>query len=603
MKYFRLNVTLTLTGPILTQSSTPGEPGIDSPVARSDNGQVILPFSLVKGRVRQSWCELFGDDAETWFGSKADGAYVPNRARFRFSDFVAAEGDRDGVKHRIRIDRRTGTADDGALQFIESPFAPGEEVEFRGEVSWFGDAGVSSEITKLEQAFRWTNNFGAERTTGFGRLTNVVCETAKELPPADAHAATEAVAPIRGLQIEMREPFCIARRQTSKNLFESDDIISGAVIRGVLATLFNQSRGEVGSAEINEHVPRWKILGEWFNSIRFTAAVPVAEGEANVPVAAPLSIVHDQKRQWHDVALCDAPIVFSYPDGGETRFRAPKFDVDWKKEEHQTVESDFGWTFPHRELRVRTAIESSTRRAKDEQLFAYEMVIPTGFRWHGTVDLSRVDADKRPQLLAELNALLSLAGTDGVQGFGKTKARARVVIGEPLPPRFISTLEPFADGLWIVALQSPALLCDPKNFIESTGDANLREAYAHVFDAMSDRTLQLVRYFARQSLAGGEYLHHRFQGRKPYVPFLLTDRGSVFVLRQTADATALLTDWLHHGLPLPTWAKERYGGEWKTNPFLPIDGFGTIAVNLPCHIDKKPEPGTFIEIAAEKGGA
>ena len=72
MKYLQIPITLTLFGPILTESSAAGEPGIDSPVARNAGGDVILPFSLVKGRVRQSWDELSNQsraaNAEEWFG-------------------------------------------------------------------------------------------------------------------------------------------------------------------------------------------------------------------------------------------------------------------------------------------------------------------------------------------------------------------------------------------------------------------------------------------------------------------------------------------------------------------------------------------------------
>ena len=57
MKQITTVVSLELIGPILTQSSKPGEPGVDSPFARNA-GHCFLPYSLVKGRVRQSWEEL-----------------------------------------------------------------------------------------------------------------------------------------------------------------------------------------------------------------------------------------------------------------------------------------------------------------------------------------------------------------------------------------------------------------------------------------------------------------------------------------------------------------------------------------------------------------
>ena len=104
-----------------------------------------------------------------------------------------------------------------------------------------------------------------------------------------------------------------------------------------------------------------------------------------------------------------------------------------------------------------------------------------------------------------------------------------------------------------------------------------------------------MRFFASQSLAGG-YQVLRFQANKPYNPFLLTDPGSVFVLRASGDiasAQASIAQWLHAGLSLPGWAQARYGNHWRTCPFLPEDGFGEVAVNLPCHVEKKPGEGLF----------
>ena len=62
MRKLMLEVTftirLTLQGPILTQATAIGAIGIDAPMARDSAGQYYLPFSLVRGRLRQSWAEL-----------------------------------------------------------------------------------------------------------------------------------------------------------------------------------------------------------------------------------------------------------------------------------------------------------------------------------------------------------------------------------------------------------------------------------------------------------------------------------------------------------------------------------------------------------------
>ncbi len=79
---------------------------------------------------------------------------------------------------------------------------------------------------------------------------------------------------------------------------------------------------------------------------------------------------------------------------------------------------------------------------------------------------------------------------------------------------------------------------------------------------------------------------------EPYNPFLLTDAGSVFVLEAEAGQQPLaqtkIDDWLQFGLPLPDWAVKRYGDHGSTCPFRRVDGFGEIAVNLPCHTSPAP---------------
>ncbi|MFQ5741493.1 MAG: hypothetical protein ACE5JX_21050, partial [Acidobacteriota bacterium] len=77
--------------------------------------------------------------------------------------------------------------------------------------------------------------------------------------------------------------------------------------------------------------------------------------------------------------------------------------------------------------------------------------------------------------------------------------------------------------------------------------------------------------------------------KSPYAPYLLTTSGSVFVLRETKEVVrSELEKWLRGGLPLPGWAVKRYGDSWRTCPFVRENGFGEIALNLPCHTQSKP---------------
>ena len=54
MIHLRLDVKLTLVGPLFTQATNPGASGIDAVMARDRDGRPYLPYSLVRGKLRQS---------------------------------------------------------------------------------------------------------------------------------------------------------------------------------------------------------------------------------------------------------------------------------------------------------------------------------------------------------------------------------------------------------------------------------------------------------------------------------------------------------------------------------------------------------------------
>ena len=96
-----LTVTLTLKGPILTQSTAAGSFGVDAPMARTSDGMHYLAGTLIKGRLRQSLNELyeaaggaFTVPIDRLFGS-ATGSLISvgssvkaSRGLLRFTDFI-----------------------------------------------------------------------------------------------------------------------------------------------------------------------------------------------------------------------------------------------------------------------------------------------------------------------------------------------------------------------------------------------------------------------------------------------------------------------------------------------------------------------------------
>jgi hypothetical protein len=589
----RLDITLSLVGPILTKSSVAGPAGISAAMAMAD-GSYYLPYSLVRGRLRESMEELGSSVVVELFGpsvaTKTTGdPVVPKRGLLQFSDFKAVQSgaSMQRLGYRVSIDPERGSAAKRDLLVMDRPFAPGEIVAFSGSISFFATA--EEQVQKIERevtlGLRFLTNLGSGRTVGFGRLKDVTVVRAQCQPGPQPRSTSTPVPETACWTLTLSDfsgPLCIVRRPLGKNLFISDDTIPGGVIKGALAELLRK-------LTISDCV----ALRSNLDRVRFTHAFP---GQRNRPFMPPLSLVKVEvtgqkggpaRESLLDGALCRKPFLVND--------RAPSFAIDWK--DTDSVRKQFGWPHLTRELRVRTAIDRERRRAEDGKLFAYEMIKPGKTVWHGLVDLQRVNHDERQKVAAELAAVL----LRGLPGIGKTKAHARAVTMEPqTTPKKAKR----HDGCWILCLQTPALLLDPLNCNAGLDPQQLKALYQSAFDdllpadTLAVSPLIIDNFFARQAMYGG-YLVHRFQAptppERPYYPFLLTEPGSVFVVRPSANtdsekAQATIQSWVDHGLPLPRWAAERYGSNWSTCPFLPENGFGEVAIS-PFSDDARKAPG------------
>jgi hypothetical protein len=590
-------------------------------MARNERDEYCLPRTLVKDclcegvRTLRDVDPSFAAKMDDWFGERSEKAtqsggggssVEPYRALLRWGDFTHPSVARTGGNtFRIRIDRARGAADEGAYQVIETPFAPGERVTFEGAVEFFAEDDEAREIQRaIAFGFNWLMSAGALKNIGFGELVESGVETCADDAAQDAAPSASFGGAGFDLIVRPETPFCLARRRTNPNLFESDSVIPGGALKGSLATTWLRMSGR-RSANYVAVSGDASALARNFHLVRFSHAFPSERpkktgGSARRAVAPPLSLVKAGDGKLYDVALCEGPGLVGAPAS------APSFQIDWKDDDYAEVDRMFGREWPPHELQVRTSIERG--RAKESELFAYEKIVPGGYEWYAKADLSRIADDaERAEAERQLCELLAR----GLRDLGKTKSRASV---EMLPPGAVKPKQVSKpkerDGVWIVALQTPALLCDPRPLDETSGAAELRAAYEQTWDSLSGGALALVRYFAAQSLAGGRYLRERFQAGKPYNPFLLTDAGSVFVLRAKRDeagaenaelkgkAAGLIEAWLAHGLPVPDWAGELYargdydGAHWSNNPFVPENGYGEINVNLPVHWDRKPVKGT-----------
>lgn len=615
-----LLVKLTLKAPILSQSTSIGSYGIDSPMARNASGKYYLPGTLVKGRLRQAWEELlsvgltdFNPPIEDWLGkatANQDNGNIsiePFRTLLHFQDFIDNNERSYNTSYRISIDPQRSAVNKGAYQTIETPYIPGEDVTFEGTITYF-----SNDIQQADKiknyvliGLRWITSFGAERTVGFGRLVNVsIIENYQNLSvqPLSTTDSPDLIDFI----LKPLSPFCVVRSQLNNNLFESEEVISGGILKGAIATSWRTSLGLKTYGEISQETDSLRPeLCKNFEMLRFTHAFPsIANQQTQLmrPVVAPLSLVKypskNKMTQLRDVAFSPGPILF----GDDTSLVAPSFAIDWKN--YDDVQEIFGWPYLQRELRVRTAIDSIRRKAFDEKLFAYETIIPQNFVWCGQIDLSQVNQTERTQVEKQLREILSYK----LGGLGKTKAEFEITLQ---PKGTIQSKQSSntnnKDSLWVVTLQTPTILCDPRLLDESTQSNKLFDAYSEIWNQISDSSLKLIRFFAQQSLSGGFYLHRRFQPDKPYNPYLLTEPGSVFVLEANPGkidkAHSYIHEWLLYGLPLPKWAIELYrrdnrpGNYWANCPYLTSNGYGEIAVNLDIHWSNQPKQGEFYAIS------
>lgn len=597
----RLKVTLTLEGPVLSRASAPAAPGIDSPVARGPGDHPILPFSLVRGRLRQAWEEIgpaigMGRPRlEELLGrasGDADGDWQPHAGRLAFSDFVAARKGGSQVDASVALDDARRAAEEGALRHLELPFLAGEKIDFLGEVRFLarGAEDAAKVAGDLEKGLRWIPFFGSERTVGFGRALGVATQLETRIPP-EPELKPDSAEVWLPLLLRFQSSFCLAQRPEGGNLFEGAEVVPGGALKGTLARTLQRLCGLAPGAEIAGNLPAPFVeLGRHFGRLRFTHAFP-SSPDGPRPCVLPLSTVAGKAENgtdFYDLALCRGPLLI----GGA----APTFAIDWKESQTDKIREELGWpkAKPRRELRLRTAISRAERRAADELLFGYEAVCPGDLVWRAAVDLEEVPPLKRPAVVAELRVLLDL----GLQGIGKTAAEALVEVGpgQPVLP-LESAIEAIGEGderVFVLALQTPALLADPGVLGEAAGDRRLFAAYAAAWHDLSGGELSLRRFFSQERLAGG-YLTERFRrargsGEKAYRPYFLTETGSVFVLAADDETKAgsLLARWARLGLELPSWAKERYGDSWKTNPFTRQDGYGEVAVNLDWHRDRRP---------------
>ncbi len=603
MQKISMKISLTLRGPLLTQSTNPGELGLDAVVARHNDKEKTpyLPGTLITGRLRQAMEELlsieqdksshwFNPNIAAWFGLASESDNTPLRKQLFFSDFDLDNLNslnNKAIRDRITIDHETEAVKKQQIALLENPFISGKEYTFTGYLHFFAPQEQSNHILKhIKTAFNWLTQLGSMKSIGFGRVSKV--EFTELTPKSIPSPSSNPISIPKRIRFTFKPeyPFCLAKKPVPNgNRFESEAIIPGGAILGAIATSWNQMLGKSNSVIGPDLDAERKELSKNFSKLRLTHAFPSYDKEKR-PVVAPLSLVKRSKDSpLYDVSLVSSPCLIED--------EPISFALDWKEQNSLNNYpwppirfKDWGWAKLKTDMRVRTSIDPESGRSQKGQLFSYEHILPQEITWHGELDLSQIEDNDRAKVFEQLRSLLK----HGLASFSKTKTPAEIKFypEERAKPFINSSLEPKDNSIWVVVLQTDALLGNPEKLDETSGAEELETMYKETWREISDNQLELVRYFARQKLLGGSHKWIVFQGKKvPYRPWLLTEAGSVFVLRAVNDekkARNKIEDWLHHGLPLTPSSLKYYRieqeNQWQYCPVIPQNGYGEIAVNL-----------------------
>ncbi len=570
---YEIPIEITLQVPFATRGLTVSRASLDLPLARNSNKELIIPGTLVMGNVRAALerlaavpgappianeiASLLGRPSEPDTAASQTAWKVANepwRAQLTIRDLVidaasAAKRLEDPSDYpRIRVDAVLGSVAEGYLQFIEQPFALGDTVTFTGTVDLrVGPVTAARAEALLKKALALVPALGAIKASGFGRVASVVVGAAAPIR-ATSGAGSTAPGDLRSVVYTLDRPFLVGGAMASTNLFRGAAVVPGGAIKGALARALDDAG--LKSAAMDDLLARLTI----------GHAFPRPEGSQDPPwLPLPLSLAQtDDHGNVVDCLFADATAV-SESLASSLRF-APDFKSDARLHRHLGRSGKP----PSHDVRTRTKIDNRTGAAAYEdgagQLFSYAAIKPSGFEWIGRWV---VPATADPVLLQTIESFLAA----GVAELGKTDAVLRAQVSA------VQTLPQPGNELALTLL-TPA----PLNDLDALrGGRSLRDDYAAYWQ---DLGYELVTFFAQQRLEGG-YIALRYPP-KPGAsePYLLTEPGSVFLVRCQSNPKVLPAELLRTGLPPTSWIADCH---WRSCPFLPENGFGEVCLDRVDH--------------------
>lgn len=584
----RLTLTLTVAvrAPFLFPGLTGLSLGVDAGQLRDESGNPVVPAAQIKGLLREALGDLADAapavvtraEIDLLFGAlspdSSDGEAFdrPVRGCAILADLVAP-GLPAGTARttRVEIDDATGAAATGHLQVIELVAPFGMAVEFTGSMVVFWPRETSTRlVAAIDRAIRVIPALGAFKTSGFGAVIEdrsgaTLAETRTLTVPAAARDRSDRC----GFAFTLDRPYLVDARRVADNAFAGSDIIPGSVVKGALAQTLALTAGNGALSE----------YGAALSALRLSHAWPEDAAGGLGGERLPLSTVAAKP----STGLCfgDALMLPDRPNGANEPMRGPRlageaatFPVDWKEGWEAAARQALGiahYVPPSALPRTHTAI-GDRGIAANQQLFTMlaRSALCSEYGQHPrrflmTADVSGVPEPERER--ARRLVALMAAGLDGIGRTGATARFERWAAGDA-----IAAVRPVRgfDDLFAVVLRTDSVMTDPRT------PQDAREAYQAYWREVTGGNAELVDFCATQHLAGG-YLATRYRPwGATYHPFVVTDAGSVFLLR--GPIRAWLEQLTASGLPLPAF-EGAAPLDWRNCPFTPENGFGSIRAN------------------------
>jgi CRISPR/Cas system CSM-associated protein Csm3 (group 7 of RAMP superfamily) len=564
MQRHEFTITLTVRAPVLCAGL--GQPafGVDAEFIRNEQGAPIIPRDHIKGQVRDALCtlarekdcEFTHEDIIRWLGAPSENGNEPRSGQLIFDDLllVSTHDEPDFYYPRVQINEKTGAADEGMLAFFEQIAPPGAELTFEGNLTAFVDDAEKLK-TALNKALKLIPAIGAMKSAGFGEVVSAKVEKSLD---ARLAIAGENIPDSITFDVIFDRPVLFDAVHEADNLVVGQPIIPGAAIKGALAWLLqrmgeNPAKNEALSKMLVSHAFPLDRNGQ-------------RELEHPIPLCMASYLAGDKKFAFRcHLGVNDEDLLLN----GDL----PTYAPDWKNAAFEAARKVLGYPPEERIRRLqrtRVDITYETGTATDQALFT-EVALSECIdgsaghkrRWRFTIHRNDTDQEEFKRLAGLIR--------QGLWNMGRTNAAMQVVDVRKAPA---CTPKPFdgAEDTFAIMLLTPAVMTDALKACNGSlqWHTEAKDAYAAYWQ---ERDVELVDFMASQRWAG-RYAAMRFRpyrGRerdRDYYPFMLTEPGSVFLLKGEGLKEKLATCHLPHA------ELNEKAVSWRTSPFVPENGYG-----------------------------